>query len=319
MSVRVFILRSDGGEDGPYEEEVVLDALETGELSPLDWCRIGEEPQAQRLGEVFERVRLRENERSEACGNEESDDDPEPDREGAGWEDEPPEGPDNNEEQPVADDEEPDGEQAATWDDGEDEEEDEGGEQDEEQRGDEELDDNEQDEDEQDEDEGDAEEDAAEEEEAEVGAAADDGAEVLVYRGTPSVLAYGPALGIAAAVLAAGYWAGQFGVKWVTGGLAVALFLVVRVLLHRGAREYVVTSERVQSTTGWISKSTRRIPLAELTAIRLHRGGVLGRLGVGTVVFSGGGGPRADVVFERVWRARRVIERVREWQEAGRK
>lgn len=247
MSVRVFIQRTDGGEDGPYGEEEVLDALAAGELSPLDWCRIDDEPQAQRLGEVFEAVPTEEKpENGNSNGEEDEDLREETDRIDA----------------------------SAMEEDGEDAE--------------------------------DADND-------------DDEEEVLVYRGSPSVLAYASTFGVAAGVLAAGYWAGQFGVKWVTGGLVVSLFLVVRVLLHRGGREYVVTSRGVQSTTGWLSKSTRRLSLAELTAIRLHRGGLMGWLGVGTIVFSGRGGPAGDVVFERVGRARRVIARVREWQGVGRK
>ena len=58
MSVRVFIQGRDGGENGPYDEEAVLDALQAGELSPMDRCRIEGEAGFRRLGEVFVRLRV---------------------------------------------------------------------------------------------------------------------------------------------------------------------------------------------------------------------------------------------------------------------
>jgi hypothetical protein len=224
MSVRVFILRRQGGEDGPYSEEHILDALEAGDLSPDEWCRIDDQPQAQRLAEVFEQGLGRE---------------------------------------------------------GEDEEEDE-------------KEDEKEDEDEEDEE--------------------DEEEEAIVYEGSPSLLGYGWTLGVAGLVLAAGYWLGRFGVKWVTGALAVALVLVVRLLVHRASREYLVTTERVQETVGLVSKTTRQIPLRALASIRLHRPWPMGWLGVGTVIFSSDAGPSDDVVFERVGRVRKVIATVREWQ-----
>lgn len=231
MGVQVFILRRQGGEDGPYSEEHVLDALQAGDLSPDDWCRIDDQPQAQRLAEVFQRVGV----------------------DGDG-----------------------DGDGDADW--GEDEEEDGDGE--------------------------DEDDDVPEDEDE----------EEVVYAGSPSVLGYGWTLVAAGGVLAAGYWLGRFGVKWVTGAMAVALLLVVRMLVHRASREYLVTTERVEATVGLVTKRTRRIPLRALASIRLHRPGPLGWLGVGTVIFSSDAGPSDDVVFERVGRVRKVIAAVRAWQ-----
>lgn len=207
MSARVFILRRQGGEEGPYSEEEVLDALDAGALSPHDWCRLGDQSEAQRLGEVFERVPSSAAARTDA---------------------------------PVG--------------------------------------------------------------------------EEVVYRGSPSWMGYGWPVSVSAGVLAAGYWLGQFGVTWVVGALAVALGLIVRLLLHRGAREYVVTTERVEATVGLLAKRTRQIHLRELQSIRLHRPRPLGWLGVGTVIFSGDGGSDDDVIFERVGRVNRVIALVRDCQ-----
>jgi hypothetical protein len=93
----------------------------------------------------------------------------------------------------------------------------------------------------------------------------------------------------------------------------MGLLLVVRVLLHRAAREYVVTTERVEARIGLVAPKGRCLWLRDLDAIRLHRSGVLGWLGVGTVIFSGGGSGE-EVVFERIARVRRVIGLVRERQ-----
>jgi hypothetical protein len=117
-------------------------------------------------------------------------------------------------------------------------------------------------------------------------------------------------------VLTAGYWLGQFGVKWVTGSLGVAFILVVRLLWHRAAREYVVTAEAVEVTIGLVAKSSRRVGFRDLSSIRLHRPWPLRWLGVGTVVFSGGDAhPGGDVIFERVGRVNRLLAVVRERQQ----
>jgi hypothetical protein len=290
MSARVFILGRHGGEDGPYTEEEVLDALQAGDLSPLDWCRLEDQPQAQMLGEVFERVPP-----EDADGS----DDAEPIATPA----EPPAGSPLRPSPSVTEPRPPRrGDHA-----GEDREE--------RDEDDVELDAAEADEEERER----AGESEEEEAAGEVGGDEGD-EEEMVYFGSPSWLGYGWPLMVAGAVLAAGYWLGQFGVKWVVGALAVALVLVVRLLLHRAAREYVVTTDRVEATLGLLAKTTRQIPLRELGSIRLHRPWPLGWLGVGTIIFSSDGGSGDDVIFERVGRVQRVIALVRDQQRrAGRR
>ncbi len=138
--------------------------------------------------------------------------------------------------------------------------------------------------------------------------------EHVLYRGSPSLLSYTSQLAAIAVVLAAGWWVGAFGLWWVVGAVGVALLLLVRLLLHRAAREYVVTTERVESTVGLLRRETREIRLRDLQAIRLRKTGSLGWLGVGTIIFARSDAPEEDVVFERIARARRVIARVCEWQ-----
>jgi hypothetical protein len=140
--------------------------------------------------------------------------------------------------------------------------------------------------------------------------------EDVEYRAAPSLLGYGWPLVVVGLVLTAGYWLGQFGVKWVTGSLGVAFILVVRLLWHRAAREYVVTAEAVEATVGLVAKSSRRVWLRDLSSIRLHRPWPMRWLGVGTVVFSGGDAhPGGDVIFERVGRVNRLLAVVRERQQ----
>ena len=136
------------------------------------------------------------------------------------------------------------------------------------------------------------------------------------YRAAPSLLGYGWPLVVVGLVLTAGYWLGQFGVRWVTGSLGVAFILVVRLLWHRAAREYVVTAEAVEATVGLVAKSSRRVWLRDLSSIRLHRPWPMRWLGVGTVVFSSGDAyPGGDVIFERVGRVNRLVAVVRARQQ----
>ncbi|MFN0129910.1 MAG: PH domain-containing protein [Verrucomicrobiales bacterium] len=218
----MFILRPRGGEDGPYTEEQVMDGLAAGDLSPTDWCRLEDQPQAQMLREVFE-IEEEAGEQGE------------------------------------------EGEEAGEGGDSEDEDEDD----------------------------------------------SEDEGEAIVYAGSPSLLGYGWTMAVAGGVLAAGYWLGRFGVPWVVGALGIALVLIVRLLLHRAAREYVVTTERVVSTIGLVTRTSREIPLGELASIRLHKAGPFGWLGVGTLIFSAEDAEMGDVVFERVGRVNRVIELIR--------
>lgn len=138
--------------------------------------------------------------------------------------------------------------------------------------------------------------------------------EQLVYHGSPSVFSYTSQVALIGLVLAAGWWAGAFGLWWVAGSVGLAVLLLARVLLHRAAREYTITTERVESSIGLVRRVTRSLRLRDMTAIRLHQSGVLGWLGIGTVIFAQGNAEEDEVVFERVARVRRVIARVREWQ-----
>jgi hypothetical protein len=273
MSALVFILRPEGGEDGPYREEEVLDALEAGDLRPEDWCRLEGQAEPRRLGAVFERMTVEEedgpwdDDRDEDGEDDDSEDDDSEDE--------------GDEEDDEEDGDEEDGEspgEALSWDLVE---------------------------------EGDGGDDAVDGE----GGYDDEGDEadeVVVYDGSPSVLGYGGALVVAAVILGVGYRLGRFGAWWVMGALAVSLVLVGRMLVHRAAREYLVTTERVVATVGLMAKRTREIPLRELTSIRVLYPSLLGWLGVGTVIFSRGAGPGQEVVFERIGRVRKVIALVRD-------
>jgi hypothetical protein len=150
-----------------------------------------------------------------------------------------------------------------------------------------------------------------------VGERENDSAEEVIYRAAPSLLGYAGPLSVAAGTLTAGYWAGAFGVAWVVGAVVIAFLLIARVLVHRAAREFVVTTERVESTCGLLAREHRTLRLAELGSIRLLSHGLLSWLGIGTVVFAAESDDAPSVVFERVARARRVIALVREWQIRG--
>jgi hypothetical protein len=279
MKGHVFIVRRGGVEDGPYTADEVLAALEEGDLSPHDWGRLASRPHAQMLSELFDQDGWDEEEpRSPAAASPSGRGEPLPKTT-------PPSMPSDFSSPQMAD-------VFQEVDDGE---------VDDEEVDDEEVDDEEVD---------DGEVDDGEVDDGEV----DDGD--VEYRAAPSLLGYGWPLVVVGLVLTAGYWLGQFGVKWVTGSLGVAFILVVRLLWHRAAREYVVTAEAVEATVGLVAKSSRRVWLRDLSSIRLHRPWPMRWLGVGTVVFSGGDAhPGGDVIFERVGRVNRLLAVVRERQQ----
>lgn len=306
MSARVFIQRRDGREEGPYSEEEVLDLLDSGQLSPRDWCRVNDQPHAQTIGEVFEIIAPEppssprkttaphtprrvspqardEEENADADAEEDTDEDEDDDTQSD-------DARHRVEANPNLDDE------------------------DAEVIGKRERDDLPEDDGYENEDEEEENEDAADGEDDDFEKPFPE-EETLVYRGSPSLLAYGSPLAFIVLVLAAGYWAGAFGAKWVMASVAISLLLLVRLLLHRAAREYMVTTERVEASHGLLSKDTRQILLRDLSAIRVIRRWPLSWLGVGTIIFSADAGPEDDVVFERVGRARRVIALARAWQQ----
>ena len=289
MKGHVFIVRRGGVEDGPYTADEVLAALEEGDLSPHDWGRLASQPHAQMLSELFDQDGWDEEEpRSLAAASPSGRGEPLPKTTHSSV---PPDfsSPQRADVSQEVDDEEVDDEEVD----------------------DEEVDDEEADDEEVDDEEVDDEE--VDDEEVDDGDVDDGDVE---YRAAPSLLGYGWPLVVVGLVLTAGYWLGQFGVRWVTGSLGVAFILVVRLLWHRAAREYVVTAEAVEATVGLVAKSSRRVWLRDLSSIRLHRPWPMRWLGVGTVVFSSGDAyPGGDVIFERVGRVNRLVAVVRARQQ----
>lgn len=271
-------------EEGPFCEEELLDMLNSGEISHADWCRPRHTPRACRVGDLFQIISPEPQasrhpapivpSQADAADDAQGD---EEDDEVFGETDEAfDEDEEAFEDEPAVDDEEDDERDDDDDDEGDTDEEDEWV------------------------NEGDNLELPEEEE--------------LIYHGSPSWLSYSSQLGLITLVLAAGWWAGAFGLWWVVGSVGLALWLLARVLLHRATRDYMVTTERVESSIGLVRRVTRSIHLRDLQAIRLHQSGLLGFLGIGTVIFSDGGPEKDEVVFDRVPRVRRLIACVREWQ-----
>ena len=133
----------------------------------------------------------------------------------------------------------------------------------------------------------------------------DDPSEQVLWSGSPSWLGYTRSLAFAAVLLGAGWWAGMFGPAFIVTAVTLSLFIVGRLLVHRAAREFLVTTERVQTTVGIVSKHSVEIEFDDLSSIRVIQAWPLGWFGVGTVIFSADGGPEDVVVFEKIPRCRR--------------
>ncbi len=279
MTPRVFILRRDGREEGPFSDEEVLDMLDTGQLRRTDWCRLVDEPQSQLLGDLFETIS--------------------------------PPAPEKNAAEELFEDlamtgaleEEAEAEEAEA--------------------------------------------DAEAEDSAAVGSTAasspnrshrsymtyrpytptpseysdpfpeldpDDPSEQVLWSGSPSWLGYTRSFALSAILLAAGWWAGMFGPVFIVTAVTLSLLVVGRILVHRAAREFLVTTERVQTTHGIVSRRSVEIEFDDLSSIRVIQAWPLGWFGVGTVIFSADGGAEDDVVFDKIPRCRRLIRLVRDWQ-----
>ena len=137
----------------------------------------------------------------------------------------------------------------------------------------------------------------------------------LLYRGTPSPLNYWRSTLLATLVFTGGAivrhgYPDVFLLSQACGSL-ILLSAVLRML----RTQYYITSTCVAMHSGLIARSSRELPMADISAIHLERNGLAGLLGVGTLTFTSVRGPGHDVVFRRIWRAsywKRFVRRVQE-------
>jgi hypothetical protein len=139
----------------------------------------------------------------------------------------------------------------------------------------------------------------------------------LHYRGSPSVLTYGGRLLLAAALIAGGCLFRREVPSMLAIGLIAGSAVLLAAVLRRMSTQYSVTSARVESVRGLLSRSSRELRIADIRAINVTCSGLMGLLGIGSVTFSSEGGSRDDVIFDRVWNANGLKNLVRRLQDSA--
>ena len=140
--------------------------------------------------------------------------------------------------------------------------------------------------------------------------------ERTLYRGRPTILAYGKSLGIIGFLGLASLFLGMFGDIYVVAALTLLALALFVLAIDRYACLYLVSNRRVELVEGLVAKSSREVLIRDIRAINVSRNGVLGMLGVGTVEFdSAAGNDKVEVSFANVARASKVKHLVRKLQE----
>ncbi len=138
-----------------------------------------------------------------------------------------------------------------------------------------------------------------------------------LHAGHPSFWLYWRGLVASLALMAGGWYAGRWedGGLWLAAGWLTGSLWLALTLLRRSAVEYRVTTRRVETIRGLVSKSSREIRIPDIRAINVNKSGFSGLLGVGDVVFSSSGGSEEDVIFHQTANAHRLKQRVRRLQD----
>ena len=138
-----------------------------------------------------------------------------------------------------------------------------------------------------------------------------------VHAGHPSLLNYWRSMAASLALMAGGWYAGRWedGGLWLAGGWLSGSLWLALTLFRRSAVEYRVTTRRVETMRGFLSKSSQEIRIADIRAINVRKSGFSGLLGVGDVIFSASGGAEEDVVFHQTAGAHNLKNRVRRLQD----
>lgn len=137
----------------------------------------------------------------------------------------------------------------------------------------------------------------------------------LLYAGHPSALSYPVSLGSLVGGVTAGIWLYGVDPKYTLAALALAAAGLVRLSLVRYCHDYHIHTRRIESVVGLLARSSREVRIEDIRAINVTCRGLSGMLGIGTIDFHTSG-DAPEIVFQRVWAARRVKALVRRLQDA---
>lgn len=136
----------------------------------------------------------------------------------------------------------------------------------------------------------------------------------ILYHGRPSYLRYSLSWLLVVGGTVAGYLLGPHTLWGMLACFGLASLAIFYAVLARASHQYVITSRRIEAVHGLVAKDSTEIRVEDIRTINVHRSGIPGLLGVGTVEFSSTG-DAIDVSFADIWGARRIKKLVRRLQD----
>lgn len=141
--------------------------------------------------------------------------------------------------------------------------------------------------------------------------------ELILYQAHPSWLAQGKALFLVLLLLVATGMLFSLGSDYAVVTLLLAVAVFTLIAIARFTRDYVVTPERVEVIWGLLGRSSREVRICDIRSIDVHKSGLKGLIGLGTVDFSSAAGSAVEVQFRDIREAHEVKQLVRQRQAAA--
>lgn len=136
----------------------------------------------------------------------------------------------------------------------------------------------------------------------------------ILYRGHPSILNSPVALFAILGGIAAGVWLYPADHRLTVAGFLVAISGLCYLSYIRFTHDYIITPRRIELVTGLVARSSQEVRIADIRAINVSCKGLAGAFGIGSAEFFTSG-DKPEIVFQDIWRARRVKRLVRKLQD----
>lgn len=139
----------------------------------------------------------------------------------------------------------------------------------------------------------------------------------IIYKGHPTILAHPKTILFSILLFAFGiYYSNKTDTDtWWLLALSISVLLLLFTSILRYFRSYYITNSRIELNWGLLIRNSKEARIQDIRAINIHRKGILGILGIGRVEFSTAGSEDVEVVFDNVWRARKIKRLVRSIQD----
>ncbi|MAS93643.1 MAG: hypothetical protein CMO55_10670 [Verrucomicrobiales bacterium] len=136
----------------------------------------------------------------------------------------------------------------------------------------------------------------------------------ILYRGHPSILNNPIAIIAIVGGVAGGSYLYSTDHRLTLVGFLIAIAGLVRLSFLRFTNDYLITPRRIELIKGLLARSSQEVRIADIRAINVSCSGLAGIIGVGSVeFFTSGDDP--EIVFQKIWKARKVKRLVRKLQD----